>query len=86
LARFLASREYQRPDGFRVAIIGSGPAGLAAAQDLALMGMGPHIFETEPRPARNATPNSYRRWRGKWRLLWLEDGTMSEVMGFRFDA
>jgi len=51
LARFLASREYQRPDGFRVAIIGSGPAGLAAAHDLALMGMAPTIFEAEPRPA-----------------------------------
>lgn len=51
LARFLASREYQRPDGFRVAIIGSGPAGLAVAHDLALMGMAPTIFEAEPRPA-----------------------------------
>jgi NADPH-dependent glutamate synthase beta subunit-like oxidoreductase len=51
LARFLASREYYRPDGFRVAIIGSGPAGLAAAHDLALMGMVPTIFEAEPRPA-----------------------------------
>ena len=51
LARFLASREYQRPDGYRVAIIGSGPAGLAAAHDLALMGMAPTIFEAEPRPA-----------------------------------
>jgi formate dehydrogenase beta subunit len=51
LARFLASREYQRPDGLRVAIIGSGPAGLAAAHDLALMGIAPTIFEAEPRPA-----------------------------------
>ena len=51
LARFLASREYQRPEGLRVAIIGSGPAGLAAAHDLALMGMAPTIFEAEPRPA-----------------------------------
>ena len=51
LARFLAAREYQRPEGFRVAIIGSGPAGLAAAHDLALMGMAPTIFEAEPRPA-----------------------------------
>ena len=50
-ARFLASREYQKPDGLRVAIIGSGPAGLAAAHDLALMGMAPTIFEAEPRPA-----------------------------------
>jgi NADPH-dependent glutamate synthase beta subunit-like oxidoreductase len=51
LARFLASRDYQRPGGHRVAIIGSGPAGLAAAHDLALMGMVPTIFEAEPRPA-----------------------------------
>jgi len=51
LARFLASREYQKPDGIRVAIIGSGPAGLAAAHDLALMGMAPTIFEAESRPA-----------------------------------
>ena len=51
LARFLASREYHRPEGLRVAIIGSGPAGLAAAHDLALMGMAPTIFESEPRPA-----------------------------------
>jgi NADPH-dependent glutamate synthase beta subunit-like oxidoreductase len=51
LARFLASREYHRPEGVRVAIIGSGPAGLAAAHDLALMGMACTIFEAEPRPA-----------------------------------
>ena len=51
LARFLASREYHRPEGLRVAVIGSGPAGLAAAHDLALMGMAPTIFEAEPRPA-----------------------------------
>lgn len=51
LARFLASRDYERPAGFPVAIIGSGPAGLAAAHDLALMGMAPTIFEAESRPA-----------------------------------
>ncbi len=51
LARFLAAREYQRPAGLRVAIIGSGPAGLAAAHDLALMGIAPTIFESEARPA-----------------------------------
>jgi len=38
-------------DGQQVAIIGSGPAGLAAAHDLALMGFGPVIFEAEPIPA-----------------------------------
>ena len=51
LARFLASREYVRPEGFCVAIIGSGPAGLAAAHDLALLGIAPTIFEAESRPA-----------------------------------
>ncbi len=34
--------------GHRVAIIGSGPAGLACAHDLALMGCSPVIFEMEP--------------------------------------
>lgn len=35
----------------KVAIIGSGPAGLACAHDLALLGMTPVIFELEPVPA-----------------------------------
>ena len=34
-----------------VGIIGSGPAGLAAAHDLCLMGIKPIIYETEPVPA-----------------------------------
>ncbi len=34
--------------GERVAIIGSGPAGLSAAHDLALMGFRPVVFEVEP--------------------------------------
>ena len=38
-------------DGPRVAIIGSGPAGLAAAHDLALFGVQPVVFEVEPVPA-----------------------------------
>jgi NADPH-dependent glutamate synthase beta subunit-like oxidoreductase len=38
-------------DGPRVAIIGSGPAGLAAAHDLALFGFRPVVFEMEPIPA-----------------------------------
>jgi formate dehydrogenase beta subunit len=37
--------------GEPVAIIGSGPAGLAAAHDLALLGCRPTIFEMEPIPA-----------------------------------
>ncbi|MCA9186008.1 MAG: NAD(P)-binding protein, partial [Planctomycetales bacterium] len=38
-------------DGERVAIVGSGPAGLAAAHDLALLGFRPTVFEMEPIPA-----------------------------------
>ncbi len=34
--------------GERVAIIGSGPAGLSAAHDLALLGLKPIVFELEP--------------------------------------
>ncbi|TFG60257.1 MAG: 4Fe-4S ferredoxin, partial [Deltaproteobacteria bacterium] len=37
--------------GEPVAIVGSGPAGLAAAHDLALLGFRPTIFEWEPVPA-----------------------------------
>ncbi|OFW17334.1 MAG: hypothetical protein A3F70_14550 [Acidobacteria bacterium RIFCSPLOWO2_12_FULL_67_14] len=38
-------------DGERVAVIGAGPAGLAAAHDLALLGFHPVVFESEPIPA-----------------------------------
>ena len=38
-------------NGEKIAIIGSGPAGLAAAHDLALMGFRPTVFEMEPVPA-----------------------------------
>jgi NADPH-dependent glutamate synthase beta subunit-like oxidoreductase len=38
-------------DGEKVAIIGSGPAGLAAAHDLALLGFRPTVYEMEPVPA-----------------------------------
>ncbi|MFQ5491824.1 MAG: NAD(P)-binding protein, partial [Phycisphaerae bacterium] len=38
-------------DAPKVAIIGSGPAGLAAAHDLALLGAKPVVFEMEPVPA-----------------------------------
>jgi NADPH-dependent glutamate synthase beta subunit-like oxidoreductase len=38
-------------DAGKVAIIGSGPAGLAAAHDLALLGVAVTVFEMEPVPA-----------------------------------
>jgi NADPH-dependent glutamate synthase beta subunit-like oxidoreductase len=51
LFEFLANAEFPKPTGERIAIIGSGPAGLAAGHDLALMGFRPTIFEMEPQPA-----------------------------------
>jgi len=51
LLTFLANADFPKPGGERIAIIGSGPAGLAAGHDLALMGFRPTIFEMEPLPA-----------------------------------
>jgi NADPH-dependent glutamate synthase beta subunit-like oxidoreductase len=51
LLEFLANTEFPKPVGEGIAIIGSGPAGLAAGHDLALMGFRPMIFEMEPHPA-----------------------------------
>src|SRR3974390_420053 len=51
LLEFLADAEFPKPTGERIAIIGSGPAGLAAAHDLALMGFRPMILESELVPA-----------------------------------
>jgi formate dehydrogenase beta subunit len=51
LLEFLANTQFPKPTGERIAIIGSGPAGLAAGHDLALMGFRPTIFEMEPQPA-----------------------------------
>jgi len=51
LLEFISSTEFPKPQGERIAIIGSGPAGLAAGHDLALMGFRPVIFEMEPYPA-----------------------------------
>jgi formate dehydrogenase beta subunit len=51
LLSFMANAPYEKPQGERIAVIGSGPAGLAAGHDLALMGFRPTIFEMEPYPA-----------------------------------
>jgi NADPH-dependent glutamate synthase beta subunit-like oxidoreductase len=45
------SPRWRKPEGPPVAIIGSGPAGLACAHDLALLGIRPIIYEAEPVPA-----------------------------------
>ncbi|MEE8200854.1 MAG: FAD-dependent oxidoreductase [Candidatus Acidoferrales bacterium] len=51
LLNFLARADFPQPSGERVAVIGSGPAGLAAGHDLALMGFRPVVFEMDPQPA-----------------------------------
>ncbi len=51
LLTFMAESQRAQPQGERIAIIGSGPAGLAAGHDLALLGFRPTIFEMEPQPA-----------------------------------
>ncbi|MCL5105053.1 MAG: FAD-dependent oxidoreductase [Armatimonadetes bacterium] len=51
LLEYLKASDISKPSGEHMAIIGSGPAGLAAAHDLALLGLRPTIFEMEPVPA-----------------------------------
>jgi formate dehydrogenase (NADP+) beta subunit len=48
---FLARQDFPKPAGERIAVIGSGPAGLAAGHDLALMGFRPVVFEMDSVPA-----------------------------------
>jgi NADPH-dependent glutamate synthase beta subunit-like oxidoreductase len=48
LVRAQAAGRVAPVNGERVAIIGSGPAGLSAAHDLALLGFRPTVFEAEP--------------------------------------
>lgn len=47
---FLAPQPAARETGRRVAIIGSGPAGMAAAQQLGRAGHAVHVYERESRP------------------------------------
>ncbi|MDE2126726.1 MAG: FAD-dependent oxidoreductase [Armatimonadetes bacterium] len=47
----LYAESLKRPTGQRIAIIGAGPAGLACAHDLALLGLRPTILESEAMPA-----------------------------------
>jgi formate dehydrogenase (NADP+) beta subunit len=51
LLEAIQEADIPQPQGQRVAIIGSGPAGLACAHDLCLMGYRPVIFEAESVPA-----------------------------------
>lgn len=48
LVRAFTTGGFEPVRGEKVAIIGSGPAGLSAAHDLALMGFRPTVFEIEP--------------------------------------
>ncbi len=47
LRHLLRNLDVPSTEGHRVAVIGAGPAGLAAAHDLALLGMRPTVFEAE---------------------------------------
>jgi NADPH-dependent glutamate synthase beta subunit-like oxidoreductase len=51
LLEAIRAPDWKRPEGKPVAIIGSGPAGLACGHDLALLGIPAVIFEAEPVPA-----------------------------------
>jgi NADPH-dependent glutamate synthase beta subunit-like oxidoreductase len=50
IAKALRDKELHPAAGEKIAIIGAGPAGLAAAHDLALLGFKPVLFEKEATP------------------------------------
>ncbi len=84
LRAFLWNLEAPPSDGPRVAIIGSGPAGLAAAHDLALLGFRPTVFEMEPVPAGMLATGipSYRLPRE----LIEAEVDVSRALGVRFEC
>lgn len=51
LLRSATEGRFAPAEGQPVAVIGAGPAGLAAAHDMALLGLRPTVFESEPVPA-----------------------------------
>ncbi len=51
ILRSAAAGRFEPARGEPVAIVGAGPAGLAAAHDLALLGFRPVVYEVEPVPA-----------------------------------
>ncbi len=76
----------QRRTGKRVAIVGSGPAGLAAAQQLARAGHEPHVFEREPRAGgllRYGIPDfKMEKHHIDWRIAQME----AEGVTFHYNA
>jgi len=51
LLEFVRRGAFEKPTGPPIAVIGSGPAGLAAAHDLVLLGFQAVVYEMEPMPA-----------------------------------
>ena len=51
LGALYARGDLPRGDGQEIGIVGSGPAGLAAAHDLALLGFAPVVYAMEDVPA-----------------------------------
>ncbi len=72
--------ELTRPQ--RVAIVGSGPAGLAAARELLLLGYPVTLFEREPEPG-GMPMNAVPKFRLPKAVVW-EDLAELEALGARF--